>query len=97
MTLDIDLRPEAGEVTVEVLDLLLQRREMRRHVLELAGPKSVALLLLAKPREDILGFLEIIAAVWRILAVEVEVAAALTRCLAVAFDLAPLAFVAVYA
>jgi hypothetical protein len=54
MALHIDLCPEAGKVTVEVLHLLLQRREMRRHVLELAGSQSVALLLVAKPRENIL-------------------------------------------
>jgi hypothetical protein len=48
MALHIDLCPEAGKVTVEVLDLLLQRREMRRHVLELAGSQSVRLVATCK-------------------------------------------------
>jgi hypothetical protein len=42
-----------------------------------------------------LWLLEIVAAVWRILAFEIEVAAALAGCLAIALDLAPLAFIAV--
>lgn len=40
-----------------------------------------------------LGLLEVVAAVGRILAVEVEVAASLTWCLSVALDLAPLALI----
>lgn len=43
---------------------------------------------------DALGLLEVVAAVGRILAVEVKVAASLTRCLSVALDLASLAFIA---
>lgn len=37
MALHIDLGSEVGEVVVEVVDLLLERREMRRHLLELTA------------------------------------------------------------
>jgi hypothetical protein len=34
LTLYIHLRPEAGEIVVEVIHLLLERGEVRRHLLE---------------------------------------------------------------
>lgn len=45
---------------------------------------------------ELIRILEAIAAVWRIHALEGEVAAALTWCLAIAFDFPSLALVACY-
>jgi hypothetical protein len=95
VALAIDLGAEASEVVVEVVDLLLQRREVRRHLLELTAARVSHVLEDAGARGHRLGLLEVVAAVGRIGAVEVEVAATLTWRLAVALDLAPLALVAV--
>jgi hypothetical protein len=43
---------------------------------------------------EVLGVLEVRAAIWGILAFEIEVSASLARSISIAFDLAPLAFVA---
>jgi hypothetical protein len=71
----VDVCAEGAEVVEEVVDLLLERRYMRRHLLELVR------------------FFEVVTAIRRILAVEVEVSAPLTGCLAIALDLAPLTLV----
>jgi hypothetical protein len=76
IALHIDLRAQTAQVVEEIVDLLLQTRDMRRHLLEL-----VALF-------------EVVAAVGRIQALEIEIAASLTWRLPVAFDLAALALIA---
>jgi hypothetical protein len=72
----VDVCAEGAEVVEEVVDLLLERCYMHRHLLELVG------------------FLEVVATVRRILAVKIEVSAPLTGCLAIALDLASLTLVA---
>jgi hypothetical protein len=74
--LRIDVCTEGAEVVEELVDLLLERVYMRRHLLELVR------------------LLEIVATIWRILAVKVEVTTSLTRCLAIALDFASLTLIA---
>jgi hypothetical protein len=77
IAMDIDLCTEVIEIVIEIVDLLLERGDVRRHLLEFVR------------------LLEVVAAIGRILAFEVEVPASLTGSLPVALDLAPLAFVTV--
>jgi hypothetical protein len=90
--LHFDLVLEGVHVGDERLDLLLELSDMRRHLLEFAceGQSGIAKLL----GGFILGFLKIIAAVGRIVALERQIPASLTRRLPIAFDLPALALIA---
>ena len=76
IAMHVDLGAQTAQVVEQVVHLLLQTRDVRRHLLEL-----VALL-------------EAVATIGRIHALEIEVAASLTRRLPIALDLAALAFIA---
>lgn len=84
---------QVREVREEGIDLVLQRGDMRIHPLEF--PDDVSICSKKEVEGGVLALLEVIAAIRRILAFEVQVAASLTRCLSVAFDLAALTFVTV--
>jgi hypothetical protein len=92
--LHVDLVLQLVHVRDERVDLLLQVSDVRRHLLELATRPSQCDIPSIVSQDYVLGLLEVVAAVGRIVAVELEVPASLAWRLPVAFDLPTLALVA---
>jgi thymidylate synthase len=87
------LASEGADIVKQVVDLLLKRGYMRRHLLKPWSCQSRRLFGCSDTPCLLFALFEVVAAVRRVLTVKVQIAAALARCLAIAFDLAALALV----
>lgn len=94
IAVDFDLAPEGADVVEQIVYLLLERVDMRGHLLEPRVCQSRRVFGCDKAIYLLFALFEVVAAVGRVLAVEVEVPAALAGRLAVAFDLPAFALIA---